>query len=384
MIIESLLDNDLYKFTMMQAVYHQFPDATVEYEFKCRSGEDLTSYADEIRKEINHLGHLVFASSEIEYLETLPYIKKDFVEFLRYFGLSPKENVTVTVTVEDSLKIIVKGSWLNTILFEVPILAIVNEVYFRNKIKDPDYIEASGKLIDKILIANREQFMFGEFGTHRRFSRKWQEKVTKNLKRNCSTFMGTSNVYLAMKYDIKPIGTQAHEWAMAGQALAPSLEESQSFMLQKWQDEYRGQLGIALTDTITTDAFLKDFDLYFAKLYDGVRQDSGDCHDFGYKMIEHYNKLNIDPKTKTIVFSDNLNFNKMLTLDSVFKHSINVMFGIGTNLTNDFTDVTPLSIVMKMQKCNGRFVAKISDEPEKAQCQSEEYLKLLKNRFGVE
>ncbi len=377
MIINSLIDNDLYKFTMMQAVFHQGIDTPVEYEFKCRSGEDLRPYAEEIQEEINFLGNLRFSNNELDYLETLPYMKKDFIEYLRYFQLFQSD---VEVSIKSNLEISVKGNWLHTILYEVPILSIVNEVYCRNTVPDPDYFEAHDRLYSKI---NYSRFKFAEFGTRRRFSKSWQDSVVKTIKKYTGgLFLGTSNVYLAKKYDLNPIGTMAHEWIMAGQGLYP-IKDSQKIMLQKWQDEYRGNLGIALTDTITTDVFLKDFDKYFAKLYDGVRQDSGDPRDFAWKMLRHYRALGIEPKTKTIVFSDGLDFKKANLLYNMFGEDINVMFGIGTNLTNDFPDVKPLSIVMKMQQCNGKPVAKISDVPAKAQCQYAEYLKELKKTFGL-
>jgi nicotinate phosphoribosyltransferase len=196
-------------------------------------------------------------------------------------------------------------------------------------------------------------------------------------------FSGTSNVNWARLYGISPIGTMAHEWIQAGQAVGVRLVDSQKYMLQKWVDEYRGDLGIALTDTIGMDAFLRDFDKYFAKLYDGVRHDSGDPFEFARRFIDHYRNFGIDPRTKTLVFSDGLTFEKAVAIHKAFSGVINVSFGIGTNLTNDFPGVTPLSIVMKMQRCNGQPVAKISDEPEKAQCQDPNYLAYLKSVFNI-
>lgn len=390
MIINSLLDTDLYKLSMQKAVYHQFPHTMVEYEFKCRSGEDLSPYYSEIKDEIKNWCSLVFSESELQYLNSISYLKGDYVEYLKNYT----PNFKYVEIHEKPFSIKVKGPWVETILYEVPILAIVNEVYFRNKISGKfcpaDFYIKTKEQIDrvfrKILVANKNQIRFAEFGTRRRFSREWQEDVVKYLYQyiNKDLFLGTSNVLLAKKYSIKPIGTQAHEWLQSGQVLAPTLRESQQFMLQKWAEEFRGSLGIALTDTIGIKAFLNDFDKYFANLYDGVRQDSGNPWEIGTKVINHYKSLGIDPKTKSIIFSDNLNMTRAISLKQSFGEDINVSFGIGTNLTNDIPDTTPMSIVMKLQRVNDKPVAKISDEPEKAQCQDAEYLKLVKKEFGIQ
>ncbi len=197
-------------------------------------------------------------------------------------------------------------------------------------------------------------------------------------------FIGTSNVYFAKKYNLKPIGTMAHEWIMAGQGQEDvSLRNSQKAMLQAWCNEYRGDLGIALSDTLGVDAFLEDFDLYFAKLYDGIRHDSGDPDVWARKVICHYSKLGVEPKTKTLVFSDGLTFETAAKIYNKFKFAAKVSFGIGTNLTNDFEDITPLQIVMKIVKCNGLPVAKISDSPDKGMCNDKEYLTYLKKVFNI-
>jgi len=380
-IIESLLDNDLYKFTMMQAVYNEFDSETVEYEFKCRNGEDLRPFIDEINEEVDELCRLRFEEDELIYLKHLSYMQAPFIDFLRNFSFN-RENIEVTAT--DKLNIIVKGKWISTILLEVPILAIVNEIYFRNTVKDPDYIGAAFRFTNKMEFARKNWIKFMEFGTRRRFSKEWQRRILKEigLLGGASPIMGTSNVGFAKEFGYTPMGTMAHEWIMAGQALT-KLADSQNFMLQKWQDIYRGELGIALTDTINSDIFLEDFDKYFANLYDGVRHDSGDPFEFGDKIVKHYNQLGIDPNAKTIIFSDGLDFRTARAVSLRYKGIINVVFGIGTYITNDFPGVNPLSIVMKMQRCCGQYVAKISDEPAKAQCQSEEYLDLLKITFGI-
>lgn len=387
MIITSLLDNDFYKFTMMQGVLHHFADIDVEYTFNCRTpGIDFTDYIDEIEKELDLLCSLQFMKSELDYLSRITFFKKDFIDFLSLFKLN-REHVMPGVSKEGTLFIKVKGSWLLTILFEVPVLAIVNEIYFRNMLPSPDY-EGARKELDKkisIIKSNSSIIKFADFGTRRRHSFSWHREVVENLRQRLDSknFTGTSNVFFAREFGIKPIGTMAHEWIMAGQAVGVKLHLSQRHMLQKWTDEYRGDLGIALTDTIGIDAFLNDFDLYFAKLYDGVRHDSGDPVEFGYKIINHYKKLGIDPLSKTIVFSNSLDFKKIEMLALEFKGKINTSFGIGTNLTNDFPGVNPLSIVMKMSRCNGYPVAKISDDAEKVMCDDPAFLQYLKKVFRI-
>lgn len=385
MIIESLLDTDLYKFSMMQSVLHQYPSARVEYTFRCRNHEVFTEKMyNEILSEIDNLCSLHFSQSEIDYLKSIRYFKKDFIDFLSLMQLNRNH---IQVFYENgSIEIKIKGSWLLTILFEVPVLAIVNEVYFRNQILSPDYSGAQKRLDDKIKIAHNEGFKFSDFGTRRRFSREWQDTVINNLqmRRDIISFTGTSNVFFAKKYNLIPIGTMAHEYIMAHQQLGPRLIDSQKAALQSWVDEYRGDLGIALTDTIGINAFLKDFDLYFSKLYDGLRHDSGDPIEWGEKCIDHYKSLKINPLTKTLVFSDGLDFEKATMIYNQFKDRIDVAFGIGTNLTNDFPDVKPLNIVVKMTQCNERPVAKISDNPGKGMCENQSFIDYLKEVFNIE
>lgn len=385
-IINSLLDNDLYKFTMMQGVLHLFPDIEVMYKFKCRTENiDLTPYSDDIQKEINHLCNLSFTQDELNYLENLSFMKKDFIDFLRFFKLNP-DHVQFSND-NNELAITIEGSWLLTILFEVPILAIINEVYFSHIAQNPDFDGALNLLHQKIQLVQNlgKKFKFAEFGTRRRFSYSWQERIINELVNsplNSVNFVGTSNVSFARQLKIKPIGTMAHEWLQAGQAVGVRLIDSQKYMLQKWVDEYRGELGIALSDVIGLDAFLFDFDSYFSKLYDGIRHDSGDPFILGEKIIQHYNSMNINPWSKSIIFSDGLDFPTAITILEHFLGRIQVSFGIGTNLTNDIPNQNPLQIVIKMVKCNGQPVAKISDTPEKGMCNDDEYLKYLKKVFS--
>ncbi|THB69673.1 MAG: nicotinate phosphoribosyltransferase [Gammaproteobacteria bacterium] len=385
MIIQSLIDTDLYKFTMMQVVLHHFPQAEVEYRFKCRTeGVDLRGYVEKVNVELDNLCSLRFTKEELEYLRNLRFIKDDFVEFLRLFQLNREY---IKVSANEEMEIVIQGSWLHTIMFEVPVLAIVNQIYFADQHYNPDYAEGERRLFDKIDLVkshpDNSKFMVSDFGTRRRFSREWQEKVIVSLKDHLAdNFAGTSNVYLAKKYGLTPIGTMAHEFLQAAQALGPRLRDSQKFALETWAQEYRGDLGIALSDVVGFDAFLRDFDLYFAKLFDGARQDSGDPFEWGEKLIAHYENMRIDPKTKRMVFSDGLDFPLALRIYDRFHQRCKVAFGIGTNLTNDL-GYEPIQIVIKMTRCNGQPVAKISDSPGKLMCKDEGYLAYLKSVFYI-
>lgn len=390
MIIESLLDTDLYKFTMMQCVLHQFPGAEVAYRFRCRNvGVELGPYADEIRDEIHHLCSLRFKDEELEYLAGLRFIKSDFVDFLSLFHLKEKY-ITVTADSEapNGIDITIEGPWLHTILFEIPVLAIVNEVYFRHKMPVADEKEGMKRLRAKIdLIRNEpdnDNLKITDFGTRRRFSRAWQTTVTETLIRELGRekFAGTSNVDLARRYGLIPIGTMAHEYLQACQALGPRLRDSQVYGFEMWAKEYRGDLGIALSDVYGMDPFLKDFDMFFCKLFDGARHDSGDPFLWGEKMIEHYRRNKCDPRGKTLIFSDALTVPRIIELYRRFNHRIGVGFGIGTNLMNDLGP-EPLNIVVKMIRANGQPVAKISDTPEKGMCEDLTYLAYLKQVFGI-
>ena len=390
MIIESLLDTDLYKFTMMQCVLHQFPGAEVAYRFRCRNaGVELGPYADEIRDEIHHLCSLRFKDEELEYLAGLRFIKSDFVDFLSLFHLKEKY-ITVKADPEapNGIDITIEGPWLHTILFEIPVLAIVNEVYFRHKMPVADEKEGLKRLRTKIdLIRNEpdnDNLKITDFGTRRRFSRAWQTTVTETLIQELGRekFAGTSNVDLARRYGLIPIGTMAHEYLQACQALGPRLRDSQVYGFEMWAKEYRGDLGIALSDVYGMEPFLKDFDMFFCKLFDGARHDSGDPFVWGEKMIEHYRRNKCDPRGKTLIFSDALTVPRIIELYRRFNHRIGVGFGIGTNLMNDLGP-EPLNIVVKMIRANGQPVAKISDTPEKGMCEDPTYLAYLKQVFGI-
>ena len=388
MVIKSLLDTDLYKFTMMQVVLHHFPAAQVEYRYKCRTqGVNLRPYLDEIRQEIHALCQLRFEPAELDYLKSLRFIKSDFIDFLGLFHLPEKCIEVSEGELPGEIAISVKGSWLHTILFEIPVLAIVNEVYFRNVCKDPDWAEGRKRLQTKMKLVldatDLAEFRVAEYGTRRRFSHVWHEEVVTTMKAQMGEhFAGTSNVWFAMKHGVLPLGTMAHEYLQACQALGPRLRDSQVFALETWAKEYRGDLGIALSDVYGLEAFLRDFDMYFCKLFDGARHDSGDPFDWGERMIAHYSANRVDARTKTLIFSDALTFPRAIELTRRFAGRCRTAFGIGTNLTNDLGH-EPLQIVMKMIRCNGQPVAKVSDAPEKTMCDDKAYLAYLRQVFEL-
>ena len=388
MIIKSLLDTDLYKFTMMQVVLHQFPAAQVEYRYKCRNtGMDLRPYLDEILAEIHDLCQLRFSEAELAYLGSLRFIKSDFIDFLGLFHL-PEKCITVSEGEGDGeIAISVKGSWLHTILFEIPVLAIVNEVYFRKTCQAPNWEEGRLRLQNKmklVLEANDlSEFRVAEYGTRRRFSQIWHEEVVTTMKAQMGEhFAGTSNVWLAMRHGVLPLGTMAHEYLQACQALGPRLRDSQVYAFEVWAKEYRGDLGIALSDVYGMSAFLRDFDMYFCKLFDGARHDSGDPFEWGERMIAHYESNRVDPRAKTLIFSDALTFPLAIELTRRFAGRCKTAFGIGTNLTNDL-GYEPLQVVMKMIRCNGQPVAKVSDAHEKTMCDDKAYLTYLRQVFEL-
>jgi nicotinate phosphoribosyltransferase len=394
MIINSLLDTDLYKFTMMQVVLHHFPGAQVEYRFKCRNeGVDLVPFVDEIKAEIASLCTLRFQEEELEYLRQMRFIKSDFVDFLGLFQMNQKYISVAPADPSDGksrpgeIDITIRGPWLHTILFEIPVLAIVNELYFRNTVALPDYDEGRRRLDAKTRSINDDPQLSGiriaDYGSRRRFSRRWQEEVLQTCKDRLGVkFAGTSNVLFAMRKGLVPLGTMAHEYLQACQALGPRLRDSQTFGFEMWAKEYRGDLGIALADVFGFDAFLRDFDMYFCKLFDGARHDSGDPFAWGERLIAHYVANRVNPATKTLVFSDSLNFDLAKKLYLRFKDRTIIAFGVGTNLTNDL-GYTPLQIVIKMVRCNGQPVAKLSDTPSKNMCDDEAYIKYLRQVFEI-
>lgn len=382
-IIESLLDTDLYKFNMDQVIFHKHTDLTGEYYFKCRNeGIVFTrEMLEEINAQIDHLCTLRFTKQELDYLRSIRFIKKDYVEFLRLWR-PIREYVETSLDDSGKLSIVVRGPLFSAMQFEIFLLEIVNEVYFRMQYDYEALLREAQKRLDQKIAdfnSGKYSFRFAEFGCRRRLSREWQETVIKRFASETENCAGTSNVYFAMKYHLTPIGTYAHEFVQMYQGIdSIPLAYTNHYAMQDWYAEYKGDNGTALTDTITTDLFLLDFDRSMVNNYNGVRHDSGDPYAWGEKIIAHYRKYGVDPKTKLLLFSDSLDFERAQELYDHFKDKTKVSFGIGTFCSND-TGVTPLNIVIKLQFVNGRPVAKLSDTPGKAMCKDPDYLKYLKD-----
>lgn len=388
-VVTSLLGTDLYKFTMLQPMLHSMPANQAEYRFVCRNqpGYPLSELREEIERQMAHLCSLRFTEDELHYLGGLRYMKSDFIDFLRIFQLQHRY---VTVATEgEHLVIVAQGPQIHVMFFEIFVLAIVNEVYFRRLATPEVMSEGRQRLQQKIGLLrsvrarHRHPFEFFDFGVRRRFSAAWQEEVVATFAKEVPEFFkGTSNVYLAKKYGLVPIGTMAHEYLQTFQAVGVQLKGFQKAALENWVQEYRGDLGVALTDVVGMDAFLADFDLYFAKLFDGLRHDSGDPVAWGEKALAHYERLKINAHTKRLVFSDGLDLPTAIGLYEHFADRIQTGFGIGTNLTNDM-GLPTLNIVMKLVSCNGQPVAKLSDSPGKTLCDDETFLAYLRQVFRV-
>ncbi|MBP3005219.1 nicotinate phosphoribosyltransferase, partial [Acinetobacter baumannii] len=389
-------DTDLYKFTMLQVVLHKFPQTHSVYHFRCRNLEDtvypLVDILDDLNEQLDHLCNLKYKEDELQYLRKLRFIKSDFVDYLELFQLK-RRFIHASIDEEGRLDIRIEGPMVQAMMFEIFVLAIVNELYFSRIKTDEVWAEGERRLQAKLeLIQQYEKsqqpndppFLVSDFGTRRRYSFEWQKHVVAAFHNTVpNVFRGTSNVLLAKELNITPIGTMAHEFLQAFQALDVRLRDFQKAALETWVQEYRGDLGIALTDVVGMDAFLRDFDLYFAKLFDGLRHDSGDPYEWGDKAYAHYRKLKIDTKTKMLTFSDGLNLPKAWELHQYFKDRFQVSFGIGTNLTNDMGQ-TPLNIVLKLVECNGQSVAKISDSPGKTMTDNDTFLAYLRQVFQIE
>ncbi|WP_168384467.1 nicotinate phosphoribosyltransferase [Acinetobacter indicus] len=395
-IIHSLLDTDLYKFTMLQVVLHKFPQTHSVYHFRCRNLEDtvypLADILDDLNAQLDHLCRLKFSEDELQYLRSLRFIKSDFVDYLELFQLK-RRFIRTGIDSEGRLDIVVEGPMVQAMMFEIFVLAIVNELYFSRIRSDEVLAEGERRLQAKVALVQQyaaEQnpedppFLVSDFGTRRRYSFAWQKHVVQQINAAApGVFRGTSNVLLAKQLGLTPIGTMAHEFLQAFQALDVRLRDFQKAALETWVQEYRGDLGIALTDVVGMDAFLRDFDLYFAKLFDGLRHDSGDPYSWGDKAYAHYKKLKIDSKTKMLTFSDGLTLEKAWALHNYFKDRFQVSFGIGTNLTNDMGQ-TPLNIVLKLVECNRQSVAKISDSPGKTMTDNDTFLAYLRQVFDIQ
>lgn len=394
-IIHSLLDTDLYKFTMLQVVLHKFPQTHSVYHFRCRNLDQtvypLAEILDDLNEQLDYLCQLSFKEDELQYLRGLRFIKSDFVDYLELFQLK-RRFINTSIDAQGRLDIWVEGPMVQAMMFEIYVLSIVNELYF-SRIRSPEVLaEGERRLQEKVgLLKHYVQqqhphdppFLVSDFGTRRRYSFSWQKHVVEEFHQAApQIFRGTSNVLLAKELNITPIGTMAHEFLQAFQALDVRLRNFQKAALETWVQEYRGDLGIALTDVVGMDAFLEDFDLYFAKLFDGLRHDSGDPYVWGDKAYAHYRKLKIDSRNKMLTFSDGLNLTKAWDLHQYFKDRFQVSFGIGTNLTNDMGQQA-LNIVLKLVECNGQSVAKISDSPGKTMTDNDTFLAYLRQVFQI-
>lgn len=386
-VLHTLLDTDAYKLHMQQAVFHHYHDVQVAAEFRCRGDDLLGIYADAIREQVDAMQHLHLQDDEFQWLSGLPFFKEDYLQWLRNFRYDPTQ---VQISNDNGkLHIRLEGPWREMIMWEVPLLAVISELVHRFRSPEASVEQALATLENKLVdfaqlteSLDMSRFRLMDFGTRRRFSREVQQAIVERLQQE-PWFVGTSNYDLARRLNLTPMGTQAHEWFQAHQQISPELATSQRAALAAWLDEYPDQLGIALTDCITMDAFLRDFGPEFATAYQGLRHDSGDPLEWGEKAIAHYQKLGIDPMSKVLVFSDNLDLPKAVGLYRHFSSRINLGFGIGTRLTCDIPQVKPLNIVIKLVECNGKPVAKLSDSPGKTICHDKAFVRALRKAFDL-
>ena len=349
-MIKSILDTDLYKFTTSYAYMKLFPDAEGTFSFCDR---DKTEYDEKfiemLQLALSEMSLTHLTTSEFDWVcKSIRFIPQFYWEWLRSFAFT-YNNIKVWLDDDKHLHIEVTDKLYKVTLYEVPILAIVSEV--RNKWLDYkiNIIDVQNKLHEKIILSNTYSLKFSEFGTRRRFSYWVQDEVCKMLKEGARYCTGTSNVHFAMKYNMKVIGTHPHEWFMFHGAQY-GYKQANYMALENWVNVYDGDLGIALSDTYTTDVFLKNFSRKHAKLFDGVRHDSGDPYMFVNKVINRYKELGIDPTTKTIIFSNALTFDLYKDITEYCRTRIRCAAGIGTNLTND-CGFRPSNIVMKLTSC---------------------------------
>lgn len=370
MIIKTLLDTDLYKFTTSYAYIKLFPYAIGTFSFKDR---DETAYTEEflekLKTEINHLSQLRLTEEELEYMtRNCRFLPGVYWEWLSSFRFHP-DKIRLFLDEEQHLHLEITDHLYKATLYEVPLLAIVSELKNRFSGNIADIGEVLHNLTEKVTLSNDYQLPFSEFGTRRRFSVDVQETVIKHLKETSRYCTGTSNCHFAMKYGIRMMGTHPHEWIMFHGAQF-GYKHANYTALENWVNVYDGDLGIALSDTYTSDVFLSNFSRKQAKLFDGVRCDSGDEFNFIDNLTARYRELGIDTTTKTIVFSNALDFIKALEIYEYCKGRIQCSFGIGTNLTND-TGFKPSNIVMKLSQCKmnvnqeWKECVKLSDDPGK-------------------
>ncbi len=371
-IINSILDTDLYKLTMQQAVLELFPEVNVEYRFKNRGKQRFTlEFFFLLKKEIQKMVSLSLSNREYSWLKNnIPFFKPQYLEFLKNYRFNPEE-IEISLDKDRDLEISIKGPWRTTILWEVPLMALISELYFKTIDDDWDYWESEiqTNAYNKIKLLTENQCSFADFGTRRRRSFNVQDEVIRefnsfNKDSMKNNFVGTSNVYFAKKYEIKAIGTMAHEFIM-GMSILEGLRHSNYYSLQNWVRVYNSDLGIALTDTFGSESFFENFNKRLSKLYDGIRHDSGCPFELIDEAIKHYKKMGIDPLSKSIVFSDGLNVDKAIEIKKYCENKIKCSFGIGTHLTNDFENSPALNMVIKLWSCEGVPVVKLSDTPGK-------------------
>ena len=371
-MLTSLLDNDFYKITMQNAVIKRFPYAHARYAFINRGEHAFPEgFGEALRGEVDRMATLRLSDEEKRYLQTTcPYLDPTYLDFLAGFRYDPSE---VTIEQQGSeLSVVMEGPWYRTILWEVPLMALISELWYQLRgvgVSEDDEALIEQRTREKIELYRQHGLKIAEFGTRRRFSFAVHDRVVKALRHyGGEAFSGTSNVLLAMRHGVKPIGTHAHEWFMFHGARF-GFKMANSLALEHWVDVYRGDLGIALTDTFTTRAFFESFDKKFAKLFDGARHDSGDPIEFADATIAHYQRLGINPLSKTIIFSDALTPEKVERIRAFCQGRIGMAFGIGTNFTNDI-GVAPMNMVIKMVEARPEGqgwlpVVKLSDVPTK-------------------
>ncbi|OQX64150.1 MAG: nicotinate phosphoribosyltransferase [Desulfococcus sp. 4484_241] len=397
-IINSLLDTEFFMLTMAQIVLHMHPDVNVRYRFVSKNKKRI-GHIQELNQEIDHLCSLRFKDDELEYLDSLGIFKKDFIEYLRLFQLNRKY-IKAEIDNNRRLQIELQGPWISTILFTIPVITIITEIYSKYQSINEKGFHSVEDTLDKgeqrlakkieylttlLKTGQLSGFKFADMGTRYRYSHYWQGVVIEKLKKQLRSylFVGTSNPYFAMKYKLPTIGTMSHEWLMAYQQLGTRLELSQKTALRDWINEYNGMPGICISDTVGFRAFLNDFDLYLAKLFDGCQHNSGDPTSWCVRLIEHYDKLGIEPKTKKAVFCDDMNFETAIEIHETLNDMIDITFGIGRDLMHDL-GIPPLDINFHLVECNGGPVGRIGDEPRHVYCEDPKHLAALKEAFKIE
>lgn len=386
-VISYLTQTDAYKFSMAQLYFHKRPNEYAKWEFKCRTKDVHLGYMyNDVVREVKHLCTLRFQDWEIEGIKNkMPWISADFREHLEDVQL--KEKYITIKKVGQDLEIVAEGPQQQVFWFEIYILQIIQHLWFKGEKVNWDIAKTNlSNVAKKWNEATRAgiKFTVSDFGIRRSIDEAWNEYMVCYLRDNCPCFVGTSNVYLAIKCNVKPIGTFAHELYAVYQGLKDvPVAMAQTQVLEDWTKEYRGDLGIALSDNFGFRAFLRDFDKYYAKLYDGCRHDSGDPITWGEMLIEHYTKLGIDPKTKIGCWSDSLDADKAIEIAKHFNGRLIVAFGIGTFLSATIcgTKKKPLSMVMKVIEVNGKPVVKLSDSAGKTMCHDNKYIEYVKEVY---